>query len=32
LDVFTGLLEVDGMRPMLAAYSRMLDEYKRFTG
>ena len=31
-DVFNGLLEVDGMRPMLTAYSRMLDEYRRFTG
>jgi len=28
-DVFTRLLAVEGMRPMLAAYSAMLDEYKR---
>ena len=32
LGVFTLLLDVDGMRPMLAAYSRMLDDYKRFVG
>ena len=31
-DVFDGFLEVDGMRPMLEAYSAMLDEYRRFTG
>ena len=30
-DAFTVLLEVDGVRPMLEAYSKMLDDYKRFT-
>jgi len=27
-DVFVRLLVVDGMRPLLAAYSKMLDDYK----
>ena len=31
-SAFQGLLEADGVRPMLEAYSRMLDEYRRFTG
>ncbi|MCL2121796.1 MAG: hypothetical protein FWH28_06045 [Clostridiales bacterium] len=29
---FAGLLPIEGFRPMLEAYSRMLDEYRRFTG
>jgi hypothetical protein len=32
LDVFTFLLEIDGMRPMLTAYSRTLDDYTKFVG
>ena len=32
LDAFTLLLDVDGMRPMLEVFSRMLDDYRRFTG
>ena len=32
LDAFTVLLEIGGMRPMLTAYSRMLDGYRRFVG
>jgi hypothetical protein len=31
-DVFAGLMELDAMRPMLEAYSAMLDGYRRFTG
>ena len=30
--VFSGLLEVEGMRPLLTAYSAMLDDYRMFTG
>ena len=29
-DVFTGLLEVEGFRPMLEAFTKMLDVYKRW--
>jgi hypothetical protein len=29
---FRSLLEAEGVRPMLKAYSGMLDEYKRFIG
>jgi len=32
LDAFGALLEAAETRPMLEAYSRMLDEYRRFTG
>ena len=31
-DAFNELSEAAGMRPMLEAYAKMLDEYKRFTG
>lgn len=31
-DVFNGLWEIDEARPMLKVYSKMLDDYKRFTG